>query len=335
MRLREALHEELARAFGTHAADPLVEKLAGLRRIGAAVFDLEEEIKAAEAAGKGDLGRARCYFAGVDALVTFADSFVLDAFADPEHPRHLPRVTFVQAQAFYLRVPELVTAVRQEMAYPGSATAALPILPGPRYEPKRNCPIEHLLAMQRAAKKMEEVVGTRIEALKLRSQGDPPGLRAAVLRLTAAHTAMQAADQILGALRSGQHVSQDVHEQAERFYYDGALRNYLYGAQELELPGITKGAPDTEDSEEPDEASGPDRDWNPGVRSVPRDRDYEDRGARTNRGMGLGGGFGGGMGGGMGFGTLIAADVVGNLVGDLLGGLFGGGMGGGMGGGWW
>ncbi len=314
MRLRDTLHAELAHAFGTHPADPVVQQLAGLRRIGAAVFDLEEEVKAAEASGNRDIGRARCYFAGVEGLTTFADAFVLDAFADPQHPRHLPHVTFVQAQTFYLKVPELVTAVRQELAYPGSATTKLPVLPGPRLEAAGRCPPEHLLAMQRAAQKMEEVIGTRIELLKLRHQGDPPGLRGAVLRLTAAHTALEAADQVLGALRSGQHVAAEVHEQAEAFYYDGALRNYLYAAQELELPGSTKSAPDTEDDEDADEDQTPAQAWRSAV----------------NTGGGMGG-FGGG--GGIGFGGLLAADVIGNLIGDLLGGMFGGG--GGMGGGWW
>ncbi len=193
-------------------------------------------------------------------------------------------MTFVQAQSFYLRVPELVTAVRQEMAYPGSATAALPILPGPRYEPKQNCPIEHLLAMQRTARKTAEVVGTRSEE---------PGLRGAVLRLTAAHTGWRIrcwapcgpASMSPRTCTSRQSASTTISARGA-----GTLR-----------VGIATGAPDTEGSEEPDEASGTDRDWNPGIHPVSRDRDYEDRGARTSRGMG------GGMGGGMGFGTLLAA----------------------------
>lgn len=133
MRLRDLLAHELAAGFGTHHEDPLVQQLAGLRRIGAAVFDLEQELQAAEQpAASKDLRRARCYFAAAETLVTFADAFVLDAFADPAHPRHLPEVTFLQARAFYLKVPDLVTAVRQEIAYPGAAGAPLPVLPGPR-----------------------------------------------------------------------------------------------------------------------------------------------------------------------------------------------------------
>lgn len=100
MRLREALAQELARGFGTHHEDPLVQQMAGLRRVGAAVYDLEQDLQAAEKAEPDkDLRRARCYFAACETLVTFADAFVLDAFADPDHPRHLPRVTFLQAQA--------------------------------------------------------------------------------------------------------------------------------------------------------------------------------------------------------------------------------------------
>ncbi len=320
MRLRDALHHELAKAFGTHAADPLVQQIAGLRRIGAAVFDVEQELVAAEAqAGGRDLRRARCYFAALETMVTFADAFVLDAFADPEHPRHVPEITFEQARAFYLRTPDLATAVRQEIAYSGGATLTLPILPGPRLEAAGRCPMEHLMAMQRAAGKVEEVMGTRIEALRLHaSEGpEPAGLRPAVLRMAGARTKMSAADQVLGALQQGQHVAPEVHEQAEALYFDGVLRVYLYAAQELELPGVTASAPETE--QEPEvEAAPPDRpsaDDDGGFRGRGRDRDD------------WGQGYGMGQGGGFSLGGLIAADVVGSLIGDLLGGLFGGGGG--------
>ncbi len=316
MRLRDALHQELAKAFGTHAADPLVQQIAGLRRIGAAVFDVQQELESAEAQGNGrDLRRARCYFAALETLVTFADAFVLDAFADPEHPRHVPEVTFEQARAFYLRAPDLATAVRQEIAYSGGATHALPILPGPRFEAAGRCPVEHLIAMQRAARKVEEVIGTRIESLRLHAgEGpEPVGLRPAVLKMAAARTEMTAADQVLGALQQGQHVSSEVHEQAEAYYYDGVLRVYLYAAQELELPGVTASAPATEQEPEAEEPPAPAADAGFGFRGRERGGDW-------------GQGFGMGQGG-FSLGGLIAADVVGNLIGDLLGGIFGGGGG--------
>ncbi len=331
MRLRDRLAHELAAGFGTHHEDPLVQQIAGLRRVGAAVYDLEQELQKAETANPSlDLSRARCYFAGAETLVTFADAFVLDAFADPNHPRHLPHVTFVQAQEFYLKIPDLVTAVRQEAAYPGASRVPLPVLPGPRFE-VAHCPVEHLMAMQRAALKVEELIGTRIETLRLRSgAGDQPrGLRQAVLAMAGARTKRDAADQVIGALRAGQHVPQETHEEAEGFYYDGVLRQYLYAAQELELPGVTASAPQTEEApEEPPASRVQPRQW----QQAPR--------PRSGGGFGFGGGMGGGFGGGggFGFGQLIAADVVGNLIGDLLGGLFGGGggFGGGFGGGgWW
>lgn len=311
MRFRHRLAEELAQGFGTHHEDPLVQQLAGLRRIGAAVYDLEQELQTAEQAAAGrDLRRARCYFAAAEVLVTCADAFVLDAFADPAHPRHIAEVTFRQARAFYLRVPDLVTAVRQEIAYPGAAQAALPVLPGPRLETPR-CPLEHMLAMQRAAAKVEELIGTRIESLRLHAgTSEPPGLRPAVLAMAAARTKSNAADQVIGALRQGESVPLQMHEEAEALYYDGVLRPYLYAAQELELPGVTAAAPQSEDAPEADQPplataqAGP---FGQGFGQAPR--------------------WGGGAG--FGLGQLIAADVIGNLVGDLLGGLFGGG------GNWW
>lgn len=316
LRLRDLLHQELATAFGTHHEDPLVQQLAGLRRVGAAVYDLQQELETAERQEPGkDRRRARCYFAAAETLVTFADAFVLDAFADPAHPRHVARVTFLQAQAFYLKVPDLVTGVRQELAYPGAARTALPALPGPRMEAAR-CPVEHLAAMQRAAVKVEELIGTRVEALKLRAAAagaDPPGLRPAVLWMAGARTKRDAADGVIGALRAGESVPAEAHEQAEAYYYDGVLRAYLYAAQELELPGVAAAAPASE--QPPEEQEEP---------AAPADRDAPRRAGPSF----AGGPFGRGLGSGIG--ELIAAEVVGNLVGDLLGGLFGGGRGG-----WW
>ncbi len=329
MRARPHLVAELAAAFGTHHEDPLVQQLAGLRRVGATVYDLEQELQTAERGQPPpDLRRARCYFAAAEALVTFADAFVLDALADPDHPRHVAHVTFVQAQAFYLKVPDLVTAVRQEIAYPGSAQAPLPVLPGPRFEAER-CPIEHFLAMQRAAAKLEELIGTRIESLKLHAAGgaEPRGLRPAVLAMAAARTKRDAADQVVGALRAGQRIPAEEHEEAEALYYDGVLRPYLYAAQELELPGVTAAAPATEEPPPPPEPR-------PIPQAAPLGPAPQWQGSPGPWGGG-GGGWGGQ--GGIGIGGLIAADVVGNLVGNLLGGLFGGGgggFGGGFGGGW-
>ncbi len=305
LRLRQLLAQELAAGFGTHHEDPVVQQLAGLRRIGAAVYDLEQELQAAEAAGGKDLRRARCYFAAGETLVTFADAFVLDAFTDPKHPRHIAHVTFLQAQAFYLKIPDLVTAVRQEIAYPGAARVKLPVLPGPRFETER-CPLEHMLAMQRAATKVEELIGTRIESVRIHSAGaEPHGLRSAVLAMAAAKTKCAAADQVIGALRRGERVPAETHEEAEAFYYDGVLRQYLYAAQELELAGVTAAAPLTEEAPEESPPPIPLRPQQPPPERWPQQ--------------------GGWSGGGIGLGQLITADIVGNLVGDLLGGLFGGG----------
>lgn len=319
MSWREQVHHSLAAALGRHHEDPMIQQLAGLRRMGSLVYDLDEEIKAKSTAlgirAEKDLARARAYYAAAQVLVTFADAFVLDAFIDPDHPKHIPHVTFLQAAQFYQKVPDLVTAVRRELVYQGSATAPLPILPGPRIEAEGKCPLEHMLAMQRAAHQTEDLLGTRIELLQ-RSDADPGRIQQPVLLMTDARTKAASAGLVIGALRSGEKVSPDVHEEAEGFYYDGVLRSYLYAAQELELPGITRGAPETEDEDDEPSPLTP-----PRVVQFPGGQQRN----QTASFGGMGGAFGGMGGGGLNWGTLITADVVANLVGDLLGGMFGGG----------
>lgn len=325
---RDQVHHSLAAALGRHHEDPMIQQLAGLRRMGSLVYDLDEEIKAKSTTlgirAEKDLARARAYYAAAQVLVTFADAFVLDAFIGPDHPKHIPHVTFLQAAQFYQKLPDLVTAVRRELAYPGSATAPLPVLPGPRIEAEGKCPLEHMLAMQRAAKQTEDLLGTRIELLQ-RSDVDPKRIQTPVLLMTDARTKEASADLVIGALRSGERVPPEVHEEAEGFYYDGVLRSYLYAGQELELPGITRGAPETED-EDDEPAPDPTR-----VVQFSSGGQRSQAGSFGNMGGGfggMGGGFGGLGGGGLNWGTLITADVVANLIGDLLGGMFGGGGGG-------
>lgn len=310
MAFREFLHHELGAALGLHHQDPIVQNLAGLRRIGATVYGLADEVQAREAQTQGDgaadLRRARCYLGAATVLVTFADAFVLDAFLDPDHPKHIPHVTYLQARQFYLAVPDLVTAVRQELAYADSATLALPVLCGPRIEMPGRSPVEHLLAMKRAAEKVAEVIGTRVALLQARGGEAAAQAKAAVLLMTEARTKQESADQVIGAIRAGERIPQTTHEQAEALYYDGVLREYLYAAQELELPGTTKGAPETENEPDPEPQA------QPQMQVVQRPQLFAGPGA-TNSGIG--------------FGQLFAADMLGNLAGDLLAGMFGGGGG--------
>lgn len=313
MGFRDLLHHELARGLNLHHEDPIVQKLAGLRRIGGVVYDVGEEVTSREAELKGQgldasaiggqLARARAYLAGAQVLVAFADSFVLDAFVDESHPNHVPHVTFLQAQSFYQRIPAVVTAVRQQLQFPDGATLPLPVLAGPRLEVPGRCPVEHLLAMKRAAAKVESIIGTRIEALRL--HGDSTPIRGPLLRMQEARTQRDAADMVIGAIQQGQRVDPDTHEQAESYYYDGVLRPYLYAAQELEVPGCADKAPDTENREEEPSRQKPPA-WSAQSWNQP------------------------GAYGGIGFGQLFAADMMANLAGDLLGGLFGGGNGN-----WW
>lgn len=310
MGFRDHLHFGLAEALGLHHEDPIVQQLAGLRRMGGMVYELDDEMKQREAGPAS--ARAHAYYGAAQVLITFADAFVLDAFLDPEHPKHVPHVTFLQAAHFYRLVPDLVTAVRRELAYPGSGEVHLPVLPGARMEAEGKCPVEHLLAMQRAAEKTEELLGTRIELLQ-RQGGSNDRVKTPVLMMTEARTKKSSADLILGAIRRGERVPAETHEEAEGLFYDGVLRTYLYAAQELALPGVTAAAPVTEDEEEAPEP--------------PHRRVVQFPGGGGQRGgnqQSWGGGMGMG-GGGLNWGTLITADIVGNLVGDLLGGMFGGG----------
>jgi|ACXJ01.1.fsa_nt_gi hypothetical protein len=317
MGFRDLLHHELARGLNLHHEDPVVQKLAGLRRIGGVVYSLGEEVDSREGdlrsqgmdpeAVRARLARARAFLAGAQVLVAFADSFVLDGFVDENHPNHVPHVTFLQAQSFYQRVPAVVTAVRQELEFQNGASLELPVLPGPRFEVPGRCPVEHLLAMKRAASKVESIIGTRIEALKLKLKDGTDAIKGPLLRMQEARTQRDAADLVIGAIQEGQRVDPDTHEQAESYYYDGVLRPYLYAAQELEVPGCAAKAPETENDEEEDATA----------QAAPP--------AWSARSWNQPGAFGG-----IGFGQLFAADMMANLAGDLLGGLFGGGNGN-----WW
>ncbi len=324
MGLRDRWHHGLAAGLGLHHEDPVVQELAGLRRLGEMVFELDDEIKNARAkAPERSFVRADAYYLAADVLVTFADAFVLDAFMDPDHPNHVPHITFLQAAQFYRAVPALVTAVRREVAYEGSGEAPLPVLPGPRLEAPGRCPVEHLLAMRRAAEKTEELLGTRIELLQ-REGADPAAIKTPVLMMTDARTAKASADAVLGLLTHHQHVPDAQHEEAERMYYDGVLRSYLYAAQELFLPGITKKAPRSEDPPEEEPAA----EQRP---VTPFPHQHQAGAGMGGMPMGWGGmnpmgGFGGG-GGGLSWGSLLTADLAANLVGGLMGGMFGGGMG--------
>ena len=306
MSWRDQLHLTLSAALGRHHEDPLVQQLAGLRRVGAAVYSLKDEL-AAKAEGP-TRQRADTYYAAAEALVTMADAFVLDAFADPAHPKHLPQVTFAQATEWYRKIPALVSSVRRELAYPGAGDEPLPALLGPRLEAQGRCPVEHLLAMQRAAAAAEDLLGTRIE-LRDR-QGEHEKIRSAVLLMTDARSQRENGDQVIGALQRGERVPDQVHEDAEQFFYDGVLRRYLYAAQELETAGITKNAPDSETEEDETEES-------PRVIRFP--------GAGGSGRMGGFGGFGGGFGGGFNWGTLLTVDVIANLAAQLMDGMFSGG----------
>lgn len=318
---RDRLHVGLGQALGLHHEDPVVQQIAGLKRMGDLVYGVNEEISQRATAlahtapadqVQKTLQRAQTYYSAAEVLVTFSDAFVLDAFLDPDHPKHIPHVTFVQAAQFYRQIPDLITAVRRELAYPGSGAVPLPILPGPRIEAEGHCPTEHLLAMQRAANQTEDLLGTRIELLE-RQEGNAEQLRTPILLMTDARSKKESADAVIGAIRRGDHIPPEEHEQAEAFYYDGVLRSYLYAAQELALPGITQNAPSTED--EPDEEPTP-----PNVVQFPNaNRPPQRSSSNYESGWGFGGG------GGLNWGTLMTADIVANLVTDLLGGMFGGG----------
>lgn len=300
MAWREQLHVALSAALGRHHDDPTIQQLAGLRRVGAAVYGLKSEIE--QKPDGPSRQRANAYYAAAEALVTMADTFVLDGFSDPAHPKHLPHLTVAQATSWYQKIPPLISAVRREIAYTGAGQEALPVLLGPRLEAEGRCPVEHLLAMQRAASAMEDLLGTRIE-LRDRA-GEHDHIRQAVLLMTDARTFRENGDQVIGAIQRHDRVPDQVHEDAEQFFYDGVLRRYLYAAQELAMPGVTAHAPQSEEEPEQTESSR--------VISFPR-------GGGPRREFGNWSG-----GGGFNLGTLLTVDVIANMVAQLMDGMFNG-----------
>ncbi len=172
--------------------------------------------------------------------------------------------------------------------------------------------------MKRAAQKLEDVLGTRIELLQTRGEGER--IKSALLLLAEARTKKDSADQVIGAIQRGVHVDQETHEEAEEYYYDGVMRAYLYATQELAWPGSTKDAPATENDDDATEES-----RNPAAAGPTLFQGGGNYGNSGNYGNY-------GPQGGFNLGGFFAMDMLANLVGDMLGGFFGGGGGWGNGG---
>ncbi len=198
--------------------------LAGYRRLGAQVLDLQNEIPA-------KTGRAQAYFYAARCLQLLADQLVEDAFADPTRPGHLPQVTVSQAESLYRQTPDLITAARQEVLAPGGPRDVdLPVLLHGRVEPRgHRLPISHLQGMLRGAAAVVELAEGIVR---------PAGPEAAHAKALFAEavTNRDSAQYLVGGLDGGS-LPPASAEQAGDYLW--AAVAYAMGAlQECAVPGI-------------------------------------------------------------------------------------------------
>lgn len=204
------------------------EHLAGYKRLGEQVFEVEVEL--AETSNV----RAQILLRAAKSLQVMGDALLRDAFPSDQHPsKPVPIVTHEQAEVWYGRIPDLLIAARQEASFAGSAKIKVPILLGTREETRGACPIEHLAGMRRAAEEMETLVKDKM--VVARTKADP--YKEVILLYEEARTRRQSGDAIVGSIVGGQRVSPQSHEEAED-QYGSALAAYFLIAQALEDPSL-------------------------------------------------------------------------------------------------
>ncbi len=198
--------------------------LAGYRRLGAQVLDLQEELPAGA-------GRARAYFHAARCLQLFADRLVEEAFADPARPGRLPQITVSQAESLYRQTPDLITAARQEVLAPGGPRDVdLPILLQGRVEPRGHAlPLSHLQGMLRGA---AAVVG--LAEGDVRSAGS--GAARAKALFAEAVTNRDSAQYLVGGLDGGALPPASTQQAAD--YAWAALAYAMGSLQEWAVAGI-------------------------------------------------------------------------------------------------
>ena len=212
----------LDRIFGHH--DAPTAGLAGYRRLGAQVLDLQPSVG-------GNGGRAGAYYYAARCLQLFADKLVEDAFADEAHPTPLPQVTVAQAEAVYRQIPDLLTAAKQEVLVPGGPRDVdLPIILHGRVAASGgHPPVAHLRGMLRGV----TAVGELAEGDILTASTDAARAKALLAEAT---TDRDSAGYLVGGLAKADLPAESA-KQAEDLLW-AALAYFLGALQELALPGV-------------------------------------------------------------------------------------------------
>ncbi len=206
----------------------MTEHLAGYRRLGEQVFEVEVEMN--DVTNK----RALVLLRVAKSLQVMGDALLQDVLqSDDTAAQPIPVMTHEQAEGWYKRIPDLLVAARQEAAFEGSAKVSLPVHIPTVHDEKVACPVSHLAGMRRAADAMENLVKDKLAFA--RTQGDL--YKEVILLYEEARTRRQAGDAIVGSIMTGQRVSQSRHEEGEE-QYGMALSAYLLIAQALENPEI-------------------------------------------------------------------------------------------------
>ncbi len=208
------------------------EYLAGYKRLGEQVFEVEVELARAESAP------ARALLRAAKSLQVMGDALLRDVYADNKMAYHVPAITRDQAEAWYGRIPELLVAARQEACFAGAGKVQLPVRFGMKYDMQGMCPIEHLAGMRRAADEMENLIKDGVT--DARSQGET--YRSAILLFEEARTRRASGDAIVGSILDGRRLPPASHEDAEKHYWV-ALEDYLLIAQALEIPALADKKP--------------------------------------------------------------------------------------------
>ena len=212
----------LDRLFGHHGV--ATTGLAGYRRLGAQVLDLQPAVLA-----RG--GKAGAYYYAARCLQLFADKLVEDAFADEAHPTPLPHVTVAQAEALYRQIPDLITAAKQEVLVPGGRRDVnLPIiLEGRVAVSGGSAPASHLRGMLRGV----VAVGEFAEGEILSAQGDAARAKALLAEAT---TDRDSASYLVGALAKEELPPESARKADDLLW--ASLAYFLGALQELAVPGI-------------------------------------------------------------------------------------------------
>jgi len=197
------------------------EHLAGYRRLGEQVYELEVELAAS------DKPRARAFVNAAQILQALADALLKDAYDD----QPVPVVTHEQAEEWFGMLPDLMVAARQENLSERSSSTLLPVRLGKKIESHHTCPVSHLAGLRRAADDVERLLSSNLERARLESDK----YKNALLFFEEARTRRQIGDAIVGSISRGEHVTAETHEEAEEQYWS-TLSAYLLAAQGLVYP---------------------------------------------------------------------------------------------------